>query len=43
MKYIQNLYTAANTEIALLCKYIFLSQLVSTFDISNVEFSDGLR
>lgn len=43
MKYIQNLYTAANTEITLLCKYIFLLQLVSTFDISIVEFSDGLR
>jgi hypothetical protein len=43
VKYVQNLYTAANTEITLLYKYIILLQLVSTFDISIVEFSDGLR
>jgi hypothetical protein len=43
MKYRQKLFTAANTEIALLWIYIFLLQLVSTFDISIVEISDGLR
>jgi hypothetical protein len=43
MQYKEKMYNAANTEITLLRKYIFLLQLVSTFDISIVEFSDGLR
>lgn len=43
MKYIKKQYNTANTEIILLRKYVFLLQLVSTFDISIVECFDGLR